>query len=512
MSDNRIILPAIVIDNEDPLRLGRIRCRPKTTLDNASVPTNSDGTPKQESKYAWTFEDPFVFLPLLPYYISQVPKVGEYAHIIYATRDEPADKNKFYIQGPISRPWNNDREVFLNSYSVLTNGTINEKPMDIIENGEEKEIIKGIYPVPGDNAILSRGSTDIILKKDEILLRSGKYLKENNQEESAVGQVQKPNVSPYDKRSFIQLSLFEQELVETGSVSLNEQFYIDLNVKNFIEWDITNIDFTGFTVDGSIKVNGVKPTETTKVSTFAIKSATTSNCNELANTKFIFTGLSVSDTVTLINNYIRGFNGGKINIPGYPKNTFVDQFPFVFGPSISTNNKLINPDPNVDPIESNFITEIYNQIKLFESNSESGFAVVWDYNTVGPQSVNKSTTVTKSEYKTTPVTYATMGGDYVYLLTHRTNNDKFRIDLNNTLYGISQTKFNPDLYNRTNSMVRGEELIELLRLMYKFLAGHVHNPVEPPATKVADGTTLDSIDQILKNAENIILNPNIRIN
>jgi hypothetical protein len=89
MQDKRIVLPGKVLDNVDPLMLGRVRIEPQTKLENQSVPTKPDGSPKSVGDYAWTSEDPFIFIPLLPYYVNQVPEVGEYVNIIYSTRIEP---------------------------------------------------------------------------------------------------------------------------------------------------------------------------------------------------------------------------------------------------------------------------------------------------------------------------------------------------------------------------------------------------------------------------------------
>jgi hypothetical protein len=304
--------------------------------------------------------------------------------------------------------------------------------------------------------------------------------------------------------------------VDTGIETIDITKFVDKDVKNFVEWDISDINLTANTVDGYVQINTVTNVTT---SNFGFNTGTTVNCNLIPNSKYVFTGLSVENSIVFINNYIRGFNKGNINIDGYNKypnsGNLIGQFPFVFGPSISTNTKILDtsPSPTIDSVKNSVVTNIYNKIKLFDSSSEYGFAVIWDYNTVGPQVVKSSTDVEKSEYRDNPVTYATMGGDFIYLLTHKTTEDKFTIDLKNTLYGIGQPKFTGYLKDKTNSMVRGEELYDILDLIIRWISGHIHNPVEAPSKISGTGensVNLDNIQTLLNSKK--FLNPNIRIN
>ena len=516
MQDKRIVLPGKVLDNVDPLMLGRVRIEPQTKLENQSVPTKPDGSPKSVGDYAWTSEDPFIFIPLLPYYVNQVPEVGEYVNIIYSTRVEPLSNNKFYVQGPLSRPWNNERETFLNAQSVLDNGTSIQKSYEPrnSKTGVVQEIVKDIYPLPGDNALLSRGTTDVVLKKNDVLLRAGKYRKIVVEQSSGAGQITQPDVRPYDKRSFLQLSIFDQELVDVGTETIDTSKYVDKDVKNFIEWNITNIDTSGITVDGYVQIYTVKDVT---VSDFTIDTGTTQNCTIVPNTKYEFTGLTVDDTIIFINNYIRGFNKGVINIEGYNKypnsGNLIGQFPFIYGPSVSTNSKLLDLNPTTISVENFYLKNIFQGIKLFDSSNLPGFGVIWDYNTVGQQNVESSVDIEKSEYRDNPITYGTMGGDFLYFLTHQTTDDKFTIDLKNTLYGIDQPTFTDYLKDRTNSMVRGEELYNLLDKIIRWISGHVHNPIEPPCYLSGEGENSVSLDDIQKELNSKrFLNPNIRIN
>jgi len=70
-----------------------------------------------------------------------------------------------------------------------------------------------------------------------------------------------------------------------------------------------------------------------------------------------------------------------------------------------------------------------------------------------------------------------------------------------------------EIENKTNSMVRGEELIDLLKLIVRFLTSHVHAfPGVQPTQISKDGTQIQEILSKLANADNTILNKNIRIN
>jgi hypothetical protein len=69
------------------------------------------------------------------------------------------------------------------------------------------------------------------------------------------------------------------------------------------------------------------------------------------------------------------------------------------------------------------------------------------------------------------------------------------------------------LETKTNSMVRGEEIISFLSLLTRFVLFHVHPfPGVPPVPTASDGTLASEILQRLATADNIILNKNIRIN
>ena len=101
--EGREIFQGEVLDSGDPLMLGRLRIFPKQETKSDILPNNGN-VPVGEQ---WTSKDPLIFLPLLPYYISQTPQKGEYVYIFYQNKKERTGNSKFFIQGPIKKPQNN---------------------------------------------------------------------------------------------------------------------------------------------------------------------------------------------------------------------------------------------------------------------------------------------------------------------------------------------------------------------------------------------------------------------
>ena len=90
---------------------------------------------------------------------------------------------------------------------------------------------------------------------------------------------------------------------------------------------------------------------------------------------------------------------------------------------------------------------------------------------------------------------------------------KGTINFDGTLYGITNEKFVDEIIPKTSSMVRGEELLELINLIVRFLITHTHSfPGLPPVPVGFDGTTSQSILTELQESVTKILNENIRLN
>jgi len=166
-------------------------------------------------------------------------------------------------------------------------------------------------------------------------------------------------------------------------------------------------------------------------------------------------------------------------------------------------------------------TKFYGKIKLNTGLVNSGWFLVSENKNgvaaIGPQVDTKIDEFTETSFVDSDVSYAVLGGQNVYLLSQMSEGPKGKVDLYNTIYGISQDKFigdNSSIQNRTYAMVRGDELMILLRKIFSYVTGHVHAIATVPPIPVAagNGQTSAEIDAILANSENTVLNQQIRIN
>ena len=120
----------------------------------------------------------------------------------------------------------------------------------------------------------------------------------------------------------------------------------------------------------------------------------------------------------------------------------------------------------------------------------------------------------KIETNALPETYGSFGAQHVYLLSQLSQiPGKGKINFDNSLYGIDEQKFSLEIEPNTSSMVRGEELLQLLNVIVRFLVSHTHGfPGEPPISITEDGSTVDNLIRELNDAYNKVLNQYIRLN
>jgi len=246
---NQILFPGQVIDIDDPMMLGRIRVIPKGIYDESSL-----NQLMSEYSFAkkWSTKDPFVFLPLLPYFFNQVPKENEYVNIIYQNKDFPYS-NQFYIQGPFSSPINTPKENYESAQQMLLSGTRVKPNLPIRKtNGDyiEKSTY-GIFPEPGDNALMGRGTSDVIVKQNEVLIRAGKT-NELNINSLPIGN---------DNRAFLHLTNYAIKEIFLGTEFIPQLKKQTKMVKKMVIWDIQNLNNSQDKFTGSVGIYNVVPSD-----------------------------------------------------------------------------------------------------------------------------------------------------------------------------------------------------------------------------------------------------------
>ncbi len=515
---NQIIFPAVVIDNNDPLLLGRIRAI--TQLDNKQEivqavwsdalnlkRTSQDNEDDIPESYKWTTKDPFLCLPLLPLFFNQQPEVKESVNIFYADKEFPY-QNKYYVQGGFSSPVMLKNETYLSSRKYTSQGTQIKSLPDIKKQGTNdyySEFSRGVFPEIQDNALLGRGTCDVIVKEHDVLLRAGRNIP------------QKPNQLPRynDRRSFLQLSTFQSQEVNKGNKVVRKLTTQSPQIKFLLEWSILNPDnqFNLFT--GNITLYQVKD-NAKSLAGLEFTTTTVIDSSDITLVTIIqFSNLGKEETLQLINDTIKKLNNeGKITTNQGITITLPNVFPFAFRPNKLTYEWISSKDIANYPFEFNNVSYFNENVKLQTSDKNSGSGILYSKN-----SFDKPIQITKEEYtkkgvSLSPQTVAIVGGDKLIFLSHDSViPDKGKININNTVYGITQDILNSEIIPKTNSMVRGEKMIELIELLVEFVITHVHPfPGLPPVSVGTSGVQTQEILNKIRNASNEILNQNIRIN
>jgi hypothetical protein len=501
-----IFFQVVILDNQDPLMLGRVRAT--LIIDNyQDIVKGIEDWNEERDK--WTVRDPFVFNPLMPYFMYQVPKVGEMAQIIYSNSDFKY-QNQYYIQNTFSTPTSTNFEYYVGGNKFTGTGTqyTNPKPLKNQDGTYSNNVTyKGIFPEPGDNAILGRGSADLIVKQDEILLRAGKF-------KDSVLQANQPPVAN-QQRSFLQLSRFNltKKKGETKTITQSEEIIV--SIKYLIEWTIINPENTQNKFSGQVYLYQLKPDLSTNSKNLTIGSVIAENLKQISVIQS-FESLSKSEVIVYINDFIKACNSSTTLKNGTQLfSSELNKFPIFYRPNNLTYS-VLNPSTNKGFGSSTIknLTDIFNQIKLYPALKQGGYGLIYAKNQVGKPLNFKSTEVTSETFLNGQLTYGALGGNKLFLLSQSSSiPGKQKINFADTLYGISEEKFVDDILPNTSSLVRGEELLELVNLIVRFLITHTHAfPGEPPIRVTQDGSTTSSILAEMQNATTKILNEYIRIN
>jgi hypothetical protein len=501
-----IFFQVVILDNQDPLMLGRVRA---TLLVDNYQDIIKGIEDWNEERDKWTVRDPFVFNPLMPYFMYQVPKVGEMAQVIYVNSDFKY-QNQYYIQNTFSTPTATNFEYYVGANKFTGTGTqyTNPKPLKNQDGTYNNSVTyKGVFPEPGDNAILGRGSADLVVKQDEILLRAGKF-------KDQILQANQPPVAN-QQRSFLQLSRFNLTKKKGETKTITETEEIIVSIKYLIEWTIINPENTQDKFSGQVYLYQLKPDLSTNSKNLTIGSDIAENLKKVVTVQS-FDLLSKSEVIIYINDFIKTCNSSTTLKNGTQLfSSELNKFPIFYRPNNLTGS-ILNPSTNTIFSSSAItnVSDIFNQIKLYPALKQGGYGLIYAKNKVGKPLNFKSTKVTSETFSNGQLTYGALGGDKLFLLSQSSAiPGKQKINFDGTLYGISEEKFVDDIIPNTSSLVRGEELLELVNLIVRFLITHTHAfPGLPPVPVSQDGSTVTEILTEMQNAANKILNENIRLN
>jgi hypothetical protein len=279
-----------------------------------------------------------------------------------------------------------------------------------------------------------------------------------------------------------------------------------------MEWDIDNPENSQNVFNGSVKFYKLKQNERVLSNQLNVNS-------EIDDLQFLiyqvtFKSLSLNGVASFISDEINKFNDGFYNAT-LSINT---QFPFFFRPN-KTTNKWTNSQyhQSSSAIENEAwknVNQIYKNVKYQSTDTIFGSGLMYQQGKIGkPQKITRKVE-TVTEYRNNPQTFGIMGGDKIVLLSHKSSiPGKERINLIDTLYGIDIDELTDDVLPNTSSMVRGEELIELLNIIVRYMISHVHAmPGSGPVPVSLDGTQVNEILKQLNDASQKVLNTNIRLN
>lgn len=508
--DKSIFFQCKVLDNQDPMMLGRIRgVRIIDNLDDILKAVTDP--PWNPEKDPWTSRDPLIFNPLLPYFLYQVPKNEELVQVMYLNKDFKY-QNQYYVQNTFSSPTTTFKEFNFGANKFTGTGMQikNPKPLKNQDGTyTDRAIHKGVFPEPGDNALLGRGSADVVVKQDDVLIRAGKFK----------GQELQPNVIPVNnpQRAFLQLSRMQstkQILPPKKYFELQETVVL---VKYLIEWVITNPENTQDKFTGNVYLYQLKPDASVNSKNLTVNSLVKDNLKSLVATES-FSMLSLTDTIKFINDFISSCNDTNKTIRGtklFSSNNASEKFPIFYRPNPDMYKQInLTSVEGVSALPATVLNliRIYKGVKL-NAGGKGGYGLIYAKGKVGIPRVPKKKIIPEVNYTSISNTMGALGADKIFLLSHNSQiPGKSKIIMDGTLYGINVEK-QAELKEQTASLVRGEQLMELIDLIVRFLVTHTHAyPGLPPVPITQDGTSVSKILEELQNAANKILNSNIRLN
>jgi len=503
----KIIDIAICIDNVDPENLGRIRCL-----------RYSQYTGEIENAFnykKWDDKDLFVATPFLPTNINFIPEIGQSVKIINYNTDKET-VNIEYISGPFNTRHDFNSQNYSTQLEKTTYGLFVKHGKNIVdENGfylNKKS--EGAFAKHTDYGVYGKYGSDVLFTENGLVLRGGKLKDKNSSTpDEKVDMLYEPIMSK--KIASLHLKKYSN-YADNELKTVTKEVYPVLDLNYMVEYEITN-----FQNSTSIPINFYiyKLTKTyNNLYTTINPSLRTINLvdgyyklinTDNTNTTPTFTIISeTTDTIpSVVRDVLQNLHNKDLS---YYNEIFTKEklHPFYFRPTSGTSQTILT-----NTTEINNRKDIFNKITLNKiSGPESGLVINQNNITLSPKKVTTTENVLKYSNDNLEQTFSSLKSDRIYLLsTDKKNITKKSINFESlNKYELTQENYLLDIEPNTNSTVRGEVLVEILRKMYEVLTTHVHNINEPYAR-----TTYDShkeMENLFKTIEDDLLNKMIRIN
>jgi hypothetical protein len=455
--NNQNIVFGTVIDNKDPENAGRIR----VLLDSFKYKVENFIPWQKGSTVNNTVTDPYICNPFLPKLINVVPKVGELVKVIFYNPDYP-ELDKEYV-GPVISQFNSIE------YENATQGRVftQSQKTNLLPNLGNFEYSKGLLPDINNITILGRKSTDLTIKPNDVLIRSGRVDLQDNKK--------------FNKKG----SLFQ---ISSNPVKLDRKTK-PVTVNKRIPEPINNVVIYNLNSDNSGYVNVYKLTTPKNTSNINVNTDLTKLISTPAIT-YTFSANTQTIGISYINQFLSFLDNNQI------KNQDTDS-------GIITINQPVVGVPYLLKPES--LLPIYSTVKVFNVTQQG-------LRTIKP--IENQLVDTLQENINTSVDYQNfMVGlsDMIYLLSNETSiPEKGFINFDGINNGFTVDKVTREINDKTEPMVRGDQLVKALVIIINAFLNHVHSGFGFMNVNQTD--EIQKLTKLRSELNSLILNHKIRIN
>jgi hypothetical protein len=503
----KIIDIAICIDNVDPKGIGRIRC--VRYSDFVSVKERA------MTYDAFGDRDSFIAIPFLPLNINFVPEKGQAVKIITYNADKD-NVNVEYIAGPFTTSHDFNSQVFSSQISNTTYGVVFKEATGII-NPELDTFINpesdGSLAKKSDYAIYGKYGSDIIFTENGLQLRGGKlFSKKIKNKTKRRRMISEPLMAK--KSSTLYLKKFPQTFKLITKIEKEEIVQKqDLSLIIEYEFSTTAPFIINFYVYDVIKSNGEtlktnKFNELTIIPQSAVKLINVENDN--VTPTHTVTVSNQNDIAPEIRNFLYDIYGGGLEkiTPLYKneRKNRESRFPLYFRPKLSFLTAELPTNQNT------LRKDIFNDIQVFDTLLPTN-DLIWSLDKFKPDVVYKDKEVEEIVFdKEVEQAFSAIKADKVYLLSTDANKTKKKIDFTKLdKYELTQEDYIKNIDPNTFSMVRGENLLAIINAIVNVIYTHRHD-LNSTMYKSDEHFEYKTLQELLKNLENDLLNYSIRIN